>query len=923
MLLKLKKVAVVVAVALCACVNAHAVYNLEYDEISPLSSFKLASGGSSEDGSTFTVANPDASVPAFLILKPFTRALAKDEIVVSFEYKASSPDGRRVLASMISVNYFRGTSSGTSEIMHQNVYSTADADGEMWNRCMLDISKERLTGFLKFGRVGHVMWLHFVGLPAGTNITLRNLKIVDREHAEHPVTVAAKGASFVSPELFNFGVRNGYGHHSRQYVDEAPVKYMNPAEPGLFPILAWNGVEPHVSSSGSIDWERFEADFRDFWSCGFSLTLPTGNPTANAHCIWDNIGRFIFKDTKLRMFLKPADLRDEEIQYYAQAPRLAGWFIRDEPFVFQFAELRALVDRVSALDKDHVLYGNVFGSQGDMSATGAADYEDYIDKYLSQVGIGYLSYDFYPIRQYEATGERYVHPMFFYNLETASRMSAARGIPFWGFVHSVESNCLDEGVKYPKPSLEEMKIEAFCALAYGAQGIQYFTYGCPYDPEYNYQNSPLDADGNKTPTWDMVKTVNTEINALTSVFLGARLRWAAHTAENTPEGCRSLTADMLPDGIGPIASAGGDGLCVTMLSNGATDYLMIVNPDINHTQTVRVGNAVTLRQVTPQGITTPQSDDFVLAPGEYAIYIVGEGAPSVPDASEPWINPDRRLTDSRSACGEVDIRKDASGHVYINNMGTENWERFTLAGESFSGLTVTPRQAADNWGAWFNYTIDVEADGDYDISIRHAVPWDSFRRIASSNMPLNSAGALCADYRLDYDASVCWPSSFASAMVMEIDGTPVVPSNQTAYPSAPEAGDVSGERYNTAVADKSSWIPADRTLAQPLNAALHFWPRGGVNDAVCRVNDQPDYAGVRLAAGRHVITVRSLCSPWKFYGIDIVPSESSAIDEIGCDTDSDVREEWFDMHGRRVNPASAAPGLYLRRRGATVDKIVL
>ncbi|MDE7397469.1 MAG: hypothetical protein K2M98_07060, partial [Muribaculum sp.] len=327
-----------------------------------MSSFQMESGGSDQNGYTFTVVNPDATVPAFINFKQLGQRLDDTYKMVTFEYRATAPGNPRVLGTMVNLNFVRTTGSATNILYQQNIYTT-DADNDGWYRMTFDISSERSKP-LGFGRVGtHVLWVHFVGIPAGTTITIRNPKIAPYELAETITKIDSDKETLISPESFHVGLHNGYGHNSRQPLDEAPVKYSNPAATERFPILAWNGVEPHVNS-GSIDWDRLESDFKDFWECGFSLTMPTGNPQANAHCIWDNIGRFVFNGTGLKMFLKPNDLTDEEIKYYAGADRLAGWFIRDEPFVFQFNEMRKIVDRVAALDKEHILYGNIFGWQG-------------------------------------------------------------------------------------------------------------------------------------------------------------------------------------------------------------------------------------------------------------------------------------------------------------------------------------------------------------------------------------------------------------------------------------------------------------------------------------------------------------------------------------------------------------------------------
>ena len=87
-----------------------------------------------------------------------------------------------------------------------------------------------------------------------------------------------------------------------------------------------------------------------------------------------------------------------------------------------------------------------------------------------------------------------------------------------------------------------MRVQIFGNLAYGAQGVQYFTYKCPHPyGGYTYYDAPIDTNNEKTPVWYMVQRINKDIHALTWVFLGAEFLRAGHTNEVTPVGCARLT----------------------------------------------------------------------------------------------------------------------------------------------------------------------------------------------------------------------------------------------------------------------------------------------------------------------------------------------------------------------------------------------
>ena len=82
----------------------------------------------------------------------------------------------------------------------------------------------------------------------------------------------------------------------------------------------------------------------------------------------------------------------------------------------------------------------------------------------------------------------------------------------------------------------------FSDLAYGAQGLQYFTYWTPVNSEgFDYEFGPIGLDGRRTVAYDLVRQVNGEIKALSGVFAGAKVKWVRHTGKTIPRGTQRLT----------------------------------------------------------------------------------------------------------------------------------------------------------------------------------------------------------------------------------------------------------------------------------------------------------------------------------------------------------------------------------------------
>lgn len=55
---------------------------------------------------------------------------------------------------------------------------------------------------------------------------------------------------------------------------------------------------------------------------------------------------------------------------------------------------------------------------------------------MREVGTGFISYDYYPVRQYDDTKEIYIEPDFFQNLEIVSKLCKYYHTSFWAFAHS-------------------------------------------------------------------------------------------------------------------------------------------------------------------------------------------------------------------------------------------------------------------------------------------------------------------------------------------------------------------------------------------------------------------------------------------------------------------------------------------------------
>lgn len=778
------------------------------------------------------------------------------------------------------------------------------------------------------GNAGQYMDLNLNSLLEGQSIKIRHIRWASDEEPFKAVTMESNSEATVEAEDFNTSDLEG-AHASRQILYPAIKKYKNPTG-NRFPVYAWGymhyryaGIEDGLDL-GAVNLKK---QFQEMAECGFTCTQGTPFPGVDYCALFSDGGCNgsvpvdLFEGLDMWMIVKAGmDGEPELAAKYRNSPRLAGYFIEDEPHLSQFPGMRNKIERIAQYDDDHMFYGNLLSIETDMKAIGATSYENYVQEFVRQVGTGTISFDYYPVRINDTTGKIFLKPNYFKNLEVVAKLSKYYGQPFWSFVHSVASECGTPNETYPTPTEEHMRVQAFLSLAYGAQGIQYFTYLCSTpDATHTYYDAPLDVNGNKTPIWDLVKAVNTDIHAMTEVFLGAEMIHVGYTHATTPEGCMRLTADMLPAGVTAVNSD-GSGVCVSLLQNGTKRYLMIVNPDLDYTQNVTVALSAKLTQIKTDGSKAEVSGDqnVALTPGGHLVYLVDENAP-VAETYEQPAQFDRAAY--RSDADDVIIANHsaASGEHFLPDMGDRVWNVFSGIIADDANHVITEADAMANWGSYYNYFVTVADDMEVNISIGHSVPWSEYGRVASTGAKPGYG------YMMENNPLLNWPKAYAASMRLELDGTILTPANQPLRPAVPETFDPAGSEFNRILADKSQWVSTANADGTPSNV-LYFWPKeGGSDDVEFVYNEQPDYQAVKLTAGEHKLTVRSLCYPWHFDAIKL-NSKTSGIAAVADEESEVVATQYFDLQGRMLQAAPES-GLYLRRDirangTATTAKIV-
>jgi len=227
------------------------------------------------------------------------------------------------------------------------------------------------------------------------------------------------------------------------------------------PILGWYGVSPKESTVARFIEQRESGITHNF------TIFSNVNELAVAMDAAAKAG--------IKMIIHCPELATETeqiVRRFMDHPALAGYFLRDEPGRNAFSELGTWARKIQSIDQKHFCYLNLLPNYASKEALGTETYREHVQLFIKEVPLELLSFDHYPI-VVDPTGNRVVRGEWYDNLEVFSDEARKAGKPFWAFALTVAHG------SYPVPTPGEIRLQVYSNLAYGAQGIQYFTYWTP------------------------------------------------------------------------------------------------------------------------------------------------------------------------------------------------------------------------------------------------------------------------------------------------------------------------------------------------------------------------------------------------------------------------------------------------------------
>lgn len=386
-----------------------------------------------------------------------------------------------------------------------------------------------------------------------------------------------------------------------------------------FPILGWGwlGTANHLGLDTNPDFYREMAD------CGFTIAGFASSPAQVAAAKEGGIqvfymdGRISNKDwatLDIEQFRK--DLTEINEQWKDE-PTVRGYYLQDEPRAAALDGLAAACQIVREVAPDKDPYVNLFSNSTQLYNYAPLSYEEYVEKVMASNPAPNTGYD-----QYVFYENNHVRETLFSCCEVFRRLSLKHHKAWWYCGLSIAHR------NYAVPTYAQLSLAAWSAIAYGAKGLAWFTY--LDGNRTGWHSAPLNAYGDRTPTWYRLKQVNRAVQSQAEVLLRLRNDRTYHFGSTVPESNERLNG---PDAGSLIVGAlNGNHWLVGEFTHEQTGdrYLVVVNTDMTHsnefTPVWREGKApsqvrVRLMQLNPAEIPfnrTP-NDTNIFEPGGAAV----------------------------------------------------------------------------------------------------------------------------------------------------------------------------------------------------------------------------------------------------------------------------------------------------------------
>nr|MBQ4317918.1 hypothetical protein [Clostridia bacterium] len=203
---------------------------------------------------------------------------------------------------------------------------------------------------------------------------------------------------------------------------------------------------------------------------------------------------------------------DGEVDPYCYAEITWGHGLDDEPNASEFETLADLQRQYDELLPDKIGLVNIFPNYASEEQLGNPTYKEHVQQYLDILKPEYASVDIYPLNVNNAVIGGY-----FKNLDEFSTECRIREIPFAVYIQSAKFAASKRDV-----SEEDLRWQAYCCLAFGAEHIKYYTYNTQKWAVELGTYAIAGPNYEKTDRWYATQNVNKALHTLGDAFMEYR-----------------------------------------------------------------------------------------------------------------------------------------------------------------------------------------------------------------------------------------------------------------------------------------------------------------------------------------------------------------------------------------------------------------
>lgn len=427
------------------------------------------------------------------------------------------------------------------------------------------------------------------------------------------------------------------------------------------PILGYMGV-PGDAINGSVAPSFLtRANIQAYMDAGFNILsgLYEKVPLHNAevmkaleiceelgltYFVCDNAYRSSFDSPQQNVPTKEDFVESMSKDFYFESPAFGGIAVRDEPNIFCFDQMSSVNAAVSEITENKkIMYTNLFPKGANQQQLGFSSsptsstweqYEQYVSDYLAKVQPAILAYDCYTLtapncKVSDVNAGKGVVGNYIKSLSMFREYANKYNIPFWVTVAAHDH--IRSGQSIP---LKQTRWTVNTSLAFGAKGIQYYTYwndGAGTEDKSNWanQNSRSEGlvsyNGALSDNYYRIQSINNQIKLVDHILMLAEHKGVMQFGTQHVE---LIAKDVLYN-YGELRNISGDAFVGCFEYNGNDVYYVVNNSvdsgsktfkaNFNNAVNVNLINTNFVSDVNPIGEVTKNnvtSVGFNLSGGE-------------------------------------------------------------------------------------------------------------------------------------------------------------------------------------------------------------------------------------------------------------------------------------------------------------------